>query len=109
MVSTSSRLKNTLEKAMEAAREGEELLRVRQKHIQMADRSEHGWRVVKKYDTDDLANDSGDEKEQQKRRKQRRQKQARLRRRSYTQPDRIFPARGNLGLVTVPLVGRHMR
>ena len=62
VVSSSSRLRNTLEKAMEAAREGEELLRVRQKHIQMADRSEHGWRVVKEYGTDDLANDSGDEK-----------------------------------------------
>ena len=58
-----SRLKSTLLKAMEAAREGEDLLKIRQKHIKMADESEHGWRVVEEYETDDLAYDSGDEKE----------------------------------------------
>ena len=42
-----ARLKSTLEKAMEAMKEGEDLLKVKQKHIKMVDRLEHGWKVVK--------------------------------------------------------------
>ena len=30
--------------------------------MKMVDRSKQGWKVVKEYETDDLANDSGDEK-----------------------------------------------
>ena len=62
VVATSDSLRSTLEKAMEAAKEGEGLLKLRQKHIKLADRSDHGWKVVQEYETDDLANDSGDEK-----------------------------------------------
>ena len=62
VVATLDSLRSTLEKAMEAAKEGEGLLKLRQKHIKLADRSDHWWKVVQKYETDDLVNDSGDEK-----------------------------------------------
>ena len=58
----SSKSSEALKKAAAAVREGSQLLELRQKHIKLADRSEHGWKVVKEYETDDLARDSDDEK-----------------------------------------------
>ena len=62
VLKSSTKLLATLDKAMEAAKEGKQLLLQRQKYIKMADRSEHGWKVVQEYETDYLAADSGDEK-----------------------------------------------
>ena len=42
--------------------EGLELLNYRQKLVKMADSSEHGWKVVQKYTSNPLAEDSDDEK-----------------------------------------------
>ena len=51
-----------MEKAKNAVDEGTKMLTVRQKHIKLADRSEFGWKFVKEYETDDLAEDDQDEK-----------------------------------------------
>ena len=54
--------RSPFKKAKEALQEGKALLDNRQKLILLADRSEHGWDVVKEYVADDLAEDSDDEK-----------------------------------------------
>lgn len=51
-----------LEKVKQALKEGEALINERQKLIKIADRSEHGWATVEEYITDELADDSDDEK-----------------------------------------------
>ena len=51
-----------LEKVKQALKEGEVLIKERQKLIQIADRSEHGWATVEEYVADELADDSDDEK-----------------------------------------------
>ena len=51
-----------IEKVKAALKEGEDLIRERQKLIKIADRSEHGWATVEEYVTDELADDSDDEK-----------------------------------------------
>ena len=51
-----------IEKAKEALREGEKLLKDRQKLIRIADRSEYGWATVSEYEEDELADGSDDEK-----------------------------------------------
>lgn len=61
-VKTVAKLSDVLDRAQKAVKEGKELLQQRQKHIKLADRSDHGWKVVQEYEADDLANDSSDEK-----------------------------------------------
>lgn len=51
-----------VEKARNLLKEGEELIKERQKLIKVADRSEHGWATVEEYVADELADDSDDEK-----------------------------------------------
>ena len=54
--------KEVLKKATELLDEGAKALATRQKHIQLADRSEFGWSTVRYYETNPLASDSDDEK-----------------------------------------------
>ena len=61
-ISTPTKLNAHVEKAKNAVDEGTKMLTVRQKHIKLADRSEFGWKFVKEYETDDLAEDDQDEK-----------------------------------------------
>ena len=56
----------SLEKTVEIPNEGKSLLATRQKHIRIADRSEHGWNTVMEYEADELASDSDDEKKLEK-------------------------------------------
>ena len=67
-------IKSIDEKEMEDAKkqleEGKAIVTKQQKLIKMADREEHGWEVVKHYLSDDLADDSNDEKEIKKARKE---------------------------------------
>lgn len=58
--------KKELKKAQQALEEGKGLLIVRQKHIKMADRSDHGWATVAEYQEDELASDSEDEKKMER-------------------------------------------
>ena len=51
-----------LKKASASLDEGAKALATRQKHIQLADRSEYGWATVKYYEDDPLAANSDDEK-----------------------------------------------
>ena len=55
-------IKDSLEKTKDALQEGQKLISQRQKLIKIADRSEHGWKFVKEYESDDLAEDDDDEK-----------------------------------------------
>lgn len=56
----------SLGKTVEVLNEGKTLLAARQKHIRIADRSEHGWNTVVEYEADELASDSDDEKKLEK-------------------------------------------
>ena len=49
--------------AKEKLTEGKRLLLKRLKAIKIADREEHGWAVVRHYESDDLASDTEDEKD----------------------------------------------
>ena len=60
--SSSIKLLDTLEKTKNAVMEGKKLLLQHQKHIRLADRSEHGWKVIQEYEADELAADDADEK-----------------------------------------------
>ena len=51
-----------VERARQSLQEGESLINNRQKLIKVADRSEHGWVTVEEYVTDELAENSDDEK-----------------------------------------------
>ena len=51
-----------LDKVKESLEKGENLLAERQKHIHLADKSDHGWMVIQEYKENDLADDSDDEK-----------------------------------------------
>ena len=53
---------NDLQKARDALQKGETFLKQRQKHILLADKSEFGWATVKEYKSNDLADNSEDEK-----------------------------------------------
>ena len=48
--------------ATEKLTEGKKILKKRLKLIKLADREEHGWNVVRHYESDELASDSEDEK-----------------------------------------------
>ena len=54
--------KKDLVKAQEALKDGKSLLVTRQKHIKIADRSDHGWITVAEYQDDELASNSEDKK-----------------------------------------------
>ena len=71
----------SLEKTVEILNEGKSLLATRQKHIRIADRSEHGWNTVMEYEADELASDSDDEKKLEKAEKAADRKAQRLRKR----------------------------
>ena len=62
MVPAGEREKEALKKATDSLDEGAKALTTRQKHIQLADRSEYGWSTVKYYKADPLASYSDDEK-----------------------------------------------
>ena len=51
-----------ISKAQEEIEKGEQLLRERQKHILLADKSEYGWATVHEYKKHELADNSDDEK-----------------------------------------------
>ena len=51
-----------IDKAKSALQEGEKLINERQKLIKVADRSEYGWATQEEYTTDELADNSDDEK-----------------------------------------------
>jgi hypothetical protein len=55
-------LSEHLQKAKDAMNEGTQLVSQQQKHIRLADRSEFGWKFVKEYASDDLADNDEDEK-----------------------------------------------
>ena len=52
----------SLERAKEALKEGMHLIYERQKLIKIADCSESGWLTAQEYETDEIADDSDDEK-----------------------------------------------
>jgi len=53
--------KSTWSKADVCLDEGKKALQKRQKHILIADRSDYGWRAIRHYEVDPLAEDSNDE------------------------------------------------
>ena len=53
----------TIQKAVLELDNGSKAIATRQKHIRIANRSELGWNVVAAYESNELANDSEDEKE----------------------------------------------
>ena len=53
---------NALDKVKDSLQKGEDLLKERQKHIPLADKSEYGWSTVQEYKTSEIADDSDDEK-----------------------------------------------
>ena len=55
-------LTQSIAKTKRSLDEGMKLVIHRQKLIKMADRSENGWRVVKEYESDSLAENEEDEK-----------------------------------------------
>ena len=55
-----------MKRVRQALQEGRKLVGSRLKLILIADRSEHGWEVVKRYEADDLADDSEDKKKLKK-------------------------------------------
>ena len=55
-------LSKDLRKAQQALEEGKNVINTRQKHIKIADRSDHGWSTVAEYQDDELASDSEDER-----------------------------------------------
>ena len=59
---SAEKVTDSLSKAKGSLKQGQALVATRQKHIKLADRSEFGWKLVKEYQTDDLAADSDDEK-----------------------------------------------
>ena len=63
-LSTEDEQKKTVVKRLKTClNESIKAIEVRQKHIKIADRSELGWAVVTAYEDDELASDSGDEKQ----------------------------------------------
>ena len=57
---------SALQQAQLAIEEGTRMLKLRQKAIRLADRSEFGWSFVAEYDADELADDSDDERKIEK-------------------------------------------
>ena len=61
-VTSSPPVSSELRQVQLAIEEGMRLLKLRQKAIRLADRSEFGWSLVAEYDAHELADDSDDEK-----------------------------------------------
>lgn len=61
-LSPPSMVKSPLRKIKEAVEEGRKIIANHQKLVLLADRSTHGWDVVKLYEVDELAEGSGDER-----------------------------------------------
>lgn len=59
---TPPRIVSALEKAKKSLQEGTSLLGERQKFIRLANRSEYGWELVNEYQSNELAENSDDEK-----------------------------------------------
>ena len=57
---------NVLDKVKDSLQKGENLLKERQKHILLADKSDFGWSTVQEYKKSDIADDSDDEKKMHK-------------------------------------------
>ena len=55
--------KNDVQLAKEKLEQGKTLVKKRLKAIKIADREEHGWAVVRHYESDALASDTDDEKD----------------------------------------------
>ena len=53
---------NALDKVKDLLQKGEDLLKERQKHILLADKSEYGWSTVQEYKKSEIADDSDNEK-----------------------------------------------
>ena len=53
-------LKGDQDSTIKALAEGKRLIKHRQKIVRLADREEHGWRFVMKYEKDQLAYNSDD-------------------------------------------------
>ena len=53
---------NALDKVKDSLRKGEDLLKERQKHILLADKSEYSWSTVQEYKKSKIADDSDDDK-----------------------------------------------
>ena len=53
---------NALDKVKDSLQKGEDLLKERQKHILLADKSEYGWSTVQDYKKSEIADDSDNEK-----------------------------------------------
>ncbi|XP_065883338.1 uncharacterized protein [Dysidea avara] len=65
-VTSSPAVSSELRQVQLAIEEGMRSLKLRQKAIKLADRSEFGWSLVAEYDADELADDSDDEKKIEK-------------------------------------------
>ena len=78
--------KTTLKRAMSELDQGKEAIRVRQKHIRIADHPD--WDVVEEYEADKLASDSDDEKRLYKARKEREAKKRKAASASKRKPPR---------------------
>ena len=63
-----------ISKAQEEIKKGEQLLRERQKHILLTDKSEYGWATVYEYKKHQLADNSNDDKRAKAQRKQNKSK-----------------------------------
>ena len=61
--SLDSKAKESLNRATDHFEEGASVIKTHQKHIKVADRSNHGWGAVWHYQSDPLAENSDDEKE----------------------------------------------
>ena len=57
---------NAMDKVKDSLQKGENLLKERQKHILLADKSEYGWSTVQEYKKSEIADDSDDEKKMYK-------------------------------------------
>ena len=55
--------KGNVDFAVESLKAGKSLLLKRMKHIRIADREELGWRVIRHYESDDLCDNTDDEKQ----------------------------------------------
>ena len=87
-----------LQRAMEAIKKGRKMIAERQKLIKIADHFELGWGVVAEYTTDELAEDSDDEKRLERAEKAAEQKAAKRRKKRTI--GQLGKPRGSLRLTT---------
>ena len=99
--------KNDVQLAKEKLEQGKTLVKKRLKAIKIADREEHGWAVVRHYESDALASDTDDEKDlgrarraaaaEAKRGKEKTKAKALARRRYTNRPYHDRPGQGSSG------------